>query len=161
MVQLHQRHILDAWLMITVVTLGYMFVFPFVSTEGAKYLRLRTELELAERVQAQLVPPLGMSAAGLAIFGKSIPSSRVGGDLVDAVSFDGSLTCYLGDVSGHGIAAGVLMSMVKSAVRTSLSRAGKQKGDASNEIRMGTFLRGLDKIPKNPEGSLEAAQALG
>jgi hypothetical protein len=120
--QLHQRHILDAWLVIALVTLGYMFFFTFVSTEGTKYVRLRTEIELAERVQARLVPPIAMTAAELAICGKSIPSSRVGGDLVDAVLFDGSVTCYLADVSGHGIAAGVLMSMVKSAARTSLSQ---------------------------------------
>jgi phosphoserine phosphatase RsbU/P len=121
-VELHERHILDAWLVIVVLTLGYLFFFTFVSTEGSKYVRLRTEIELAERVQARLVPPLELTAAELAICGKSIPSSRVGGDLVDAVLFDGSVTCYLADVSGHGIAAGVLMSMVKSAVRTSLSR---------------------------------------
>jgi len=119
---LHQRHILDAWLVIGLVTLGYMFFFTFVGTEGAKYVRLQTEIELAGRVQAQLVPSLDVSAAGLAICGRSIPSSRVGGDLIDAVSFDGSLTCYLADVSGHGIAAGVLMGMVKSAIRTSLSK---------------------------------------
>ena len=35
---------------------------------------------------------------------------------------DGTVTCYLADVSGHGIAAGVLMSMVKSAVRTAASQ---------------------------------------
>ena len=120
--QLHQRHIVDAWMVITVVTLGYMFFFTFVNTEGRKHVRLQTEIELAEGVQARLVPPLDLTAAGLAIFGKSIPSSRVGGDLIDAISLDGSAICYLADVSGHGIAAGVLVSMVKSAVRTSLSR---------------------------------------
>ena len=121
-VQLHHRHILDAWLVIVVVTLGYMFFFTFVSTEGAKYLRLRTEIELAEQVQTQLVPPLDMITKELAIFGKSIPSSSVGGDLIDAMSCNGTVTCYMADVSGHGIAAGVLMSMVKSAIRTSLSK---------------------------------------
>jgi sigma-B regulation protein RsbU (phosphoserine phosphatase) len=120
-VQLHQRHILDAWLVIGVVTLGYMLFFTFISTEGTKYVRLRTEIELAERVHVGLVPPLEMTAAGLAICGKSIASNRIGGDLVDAVLLDGSVTCYLADVSGHGVAAGVFMSMVKSAVRTSLS----------------------------------------
>jgi hypothetical protein len=121
-VELHDRHILDAWLIVGLVTLGYMVFFTFISTEGKKYVRLRTEIELAERVQARLVPALEMTAARLAICGKSVPSSSVGGDLVDSVAFDGSVTCYLADVSGHGIAAGVLMSMVKSAVRTSLSK---------------------------------------
>lgn len=122
-VQLHQRHLLDAWLVIAVVTLGYMLFFSFVSSEGTRYIRLRTETELSERVQALLVPPLNMTSVDLAVCGKSIPSSRVGGDLIDAVSLDGLVTCYLADVSGHGIAAGVLMSMVKSAIRISLSQA--------------------------------------
>lgn len=85
-----------------------------------------------------------MTAARLAICGRSVPSSSVGGDLVDAVAFDGSVTCYLADVSGHGIAAGVLMSMVKSAVRTSLS-----KGEPLVEVmrRLNEVLLGL----KEPE----------
>jgi hypothetical protein len=121
-VQLQDRHTLDAWLVVGLVIFGYVVFFIFVSTEGKKYVRLQTEIELAERVQARLVPAFEMTAARLAICGKSVPSSSVGGDLVDAVAFDGSVTCYLADVSGHGIAAGVLMSMVKSAVRTSLSK---------------------------------------
>jgi hypothetical protein len=120
-IELHQRHILDAWLVIVLLTLGYMLFFTFISKEGPKYVRLRTEIELAERVQARLVPALEMTTSELAIYGQSIPSSTVGGDLVDAVSADGSVICYLADVSGHGIAAGVLMSMVKSSVRTALS----------------------------------------
>jgi serine phosphatase RsbU (regulator of sigma subunit) len=121
-VQLHARHILDAWLVIGAVTLGFMFFFTFVGTEGTKYFRLRTEIELAEQVQSELVPPLEVTTPQLAICARSIPSSTVGGDLIDAVWSDGSVTCYLADVSGHGIAAGVLMSMVKSAIRTSLSK---------------------------------------
>ena len=119
-VALHQRHVLDAWLVFTVLFLGYVLFFTFVSMEGRKYFRLRAEVELAERVQAELVPPLHLNASDLEICGKSIPSSTVGGDLVDAVVFDNSVTCYLADVSGHGIAAAVLMSMVKSAVRASI-----------------------------------------
>ena len=50
--QLHQRHVLDATLVLSLITLGYMFVVTFVSTEGAKYFRL-TETELAQHVQAE------------------------------------------------------------------------------------------------------------
>src|SRR5262249_23323001 len=114
--QLHQRHVLDAMLVLSLITLGYMFVVTFVSTEAAKYFRVEAETELAEHVQAELVPPIDMITSGLEICGKSIPSKTVGGDLVDAVLFGGELTCYLADVSGHGIGAAVLMSMVKSAV---------------------------------------------
>lgn len=120
--QLHQRHLLDAWLILVVVTLGYMFFFSFIGIEGTKYFGMRREMELAERVQTELVPPIHMTAGNLEIYGRSMPSSRVGGDLVDAVAFNQSVTCYLADVSGHGIAAGVLMSMVKSAARMTISQ---------------------------------------
>ena len=120
--QLHGRNVLDAMLVLSLVTLGYMLIFTFVSTEGAKYFRLQTEIELAQRVQAELVPPINMIAPGLEICAKSIPSKTVGGDLVDAVILGGEVTCYVADVSGHGIGAAVLMGMVKSAVRTSISR---------------------------------------
>ena len=93
-VALHQRHVLDAWLVFTGLFLGYVLFFTFVSMEGTKYFRLRAEVELAERVQAELVPPLHLTAGDLEICGKSIPSSTVGGDLVDAVIFDNSVTCY-------------------------------------------------------------------
>src|SRR5215831_18291718 len=72
--QLHQRHVLDAMLVLSLLTLGYMFVVTFVSTEGAKYFRLQTETELAQRVQAELVPPINMTASDLEICGKSFPS---------------------------------------------------------------------------------------
>jgi serine phosphatase RsbU (regulator of sigma subunit) len=44
----------------------------------------------------------------------------MGGDLVDALGPSGEVVGYVADVSGHGIAAGVLMAVVKSAMRTHL-----------------------------------------
>jgi serine phosphatase RsbU (regulator of sigma subunit) len=54
--------------------------------------------------------------------GLSIPSGEVGGDLVDLVAHDGPgrWTAYVADVSGHGVPSGVLMGMIKSAMRMSL-----------------------------------------
>lgn len=45
----------------------------------------------------------------------------MGGDLVDVVPVpDGSVFAYAADVSGHGLPAGILMGMIKTAVRTQL-----------------------------------------
>jgi serine phosphatase RsbU (regulator of sigma subunit) len=44
----------------------------------------------------------------------------MGGDLIDAVERDGTLLAYVADISGHGLAAGQLMGMLKTAVRVSL-----------------------------------------
>ena len=50
----------------------------------------------------------------------------VGGDLVDVVVRNDIWLGYVADVSGHGVHAGVLMSMVKSAVRMRLACGGHQ-----------------------------------
>lgn len=43
-----------------------------------------------------------------------------GGDLVDVVEHDGGWLGYVADVSGHGVASGVVMGMFKSALRARL-----------------------------------------
>src|SRR5258708_21676213 len=45
----------------------------------------------------------------------------MGGDLVDLVQDGNQWIGYLADVSGHGVPSGVLMAMVKSAVRMRLA----------------------------------------
>jgi sigma-B regulation protein RsbU (phosphoserine phosphatase) len=52
----------------------------------------------------------------------------MGGDLLDAVDDGEGMACYIGDVAGHGIQAGVFMGMVKSAVRIALLRPGSLEG---------------------------------
>jgi serine phosphatase RsbU (regulator of sigma subunit) len=48
-----------------------------------------------------------------------MPSTEMGGDLIDTIESDGSLLAYVADVSGHGLAAGQLMGMLKTAIRVS------------------------------------------
>jgi sigma-B regulation protein RsbU (phosphoserine phosphatase) len=52
------------------------------------------------------------------IYGISVPSGEVGGDLVGVAGDRESWTGYVADVSGHGVSAGLLMAMFKTAVRT-------------------------------------------
>ena len=79
------------------------------------------ELDLAHGIQRTLVPPITTSLNGYDLHGISIPSEKVGGDLVDVVSVsDGGTVAYVADVSGHGLQAGILMGMIKTAVRTIL-----------------------------------------
>lgn len=83
-------------------------------------VKIQTELAGAQTMQATLVPPIEYRMARWEVYGKSIPIDRVGGDLVDAIAEEGNLFAYVADVSGHGFPAGVLMGMVKTAVRVSL-----------------------------------------
>jgi serine phosphatase RsbU (regulator of sigma subunit) len=83
-------------------------------------VRMQTELTLARGVQATLVPTVAFQNSTLEIYGKSIPSTEMGGDLIDVIQSDGSLLAYIADISGHGLAAGQLMGMLKTATRVSL-----------------------------------------
>lgn len=104
--------------------LGWITLVVFAGTQGIKHVRARTELELAEKLQQTLAPPLDARNAGYEVRGKSAPSSQMGGDLLDCLEDRESIACYLADVSGHGIHAGVFMGMAKSSVRTALLRPG-------------------------------------
>jgi hypothetical protein len=100
--------------------LGYIFFIDFIVREGVKHMGLRTEMALAERTHRFLVPPLDVRTDRLEVYGQSRPSSQVGGDLLDAADHDGGTLLYVADVSGHGVAAGTLMSLTKGALRARL-----------------------------------------
>jgi hypothetical protein len=114
------RLAIDATLFMVVPALGWAVLVLFAGTQGVKHVRTRTELELAERLQQTLAPPLAVRNQEYEIHGRSAPSSQMGGDLLDAVTHNGTLACYIGDVAGHGIQAGVFMGMVRSSARTAL-----------------------------------------
>jgi len=100
--------------------LGFRLLLSFVTTEGLDNVRMQTELSLAHDIQTTLVPTLSFQTRRFEVYGKSIPSTEMGGDLVDVIESDGSLLAYVADISGHGLPAGQLMGMLKIALRVSL-----------------------------------------
>jgi serine phosphatase RsbU (regulator of sigma subunit) len=100
--------------------LGFRLLLSFVTNEGLDSIRMQTELDLAHGIQATLVPDLSLQTPRFEAYGKSLPSTEMGGDLIDLIEGDGSLLAYVADISGHGLAAGQLMGMLKAALRTSL-----------------------------------------
>ena len=70
--------------------------------------------------QNTLVPSIAHRGGGLEVYGHSIPKDEVGGDLVDLVTDSRDVIAYVADVSGHGLRAGVLMGMIKTAMRYGL-----------------------------------------
>ena len=104
-----------------VVMLSYLMFIWFIRGEGQEALRIKNELQLAHGIQKTLVPPIQMRTAQFELYGQSDPSDKVGGDLVDAVLLeDGSSVAYIADIAGHGLQAGILMGMLKTAARTAL-----------------------------------------
>jgi len=109
--------ILHGLLIMGLILFSYGWFGTFFQIEGKRYFAAHTEIELASRIQQQLVPPIDVTVGNVEIYGISIPSGTVGGDLLDLVDADGVTCVYIADVAGHGVAAGVMMSMVKTAVR--------------------------------------------
>lgn len=116
----HQRVVFDAFGIWLGAALGTRLLFSFVTTEGLHSVRMHTELSLAHGIQATLVPSISWHNVTFEVYGKSIPSTEMGGDLIDLIESDGKLLAYVGDVSGHGLPAGQLMGMLKTAMRVSL-----------------------------------------
>ena len=111
---------------LALVIISYSLFIGFITRQGADAYRVRNELELAHGIQKTLVPPVTLRTARFEIYGISKPSDKVGGDLVDAVALaDGDAIAYLADIAGHGLQAGILMGMLKTAARTALLEAGE------------------------------------
>ena len=103
---------------IVFVVLGYALFITFFARQGARYFRVQNEIAMAAEIHRALVPPIHKTTPDFEIYGVSVPSGEVGGDLVDLADTGSSWTGYVADVSGHGVSAGLLMAMFKTAVRT-------------------------------------------
>ena len=80
--------------------------------------RLQNELTIAQEVQAQLFPQHISQLASLEVYGFCRPARTVSGDYYDFLTVDSDkLILAVGDVSGKGISAALLMATIHSAVR--------------------------------------------
>ena len=84
---------------------------------------LRHELDLAREVQRGLLPQHSTPVNGIEYAGYCRPATSVGGDYYDFLELGGDLFSFtLGDVSGKGIPAAVLMASIQTLLRSILMR---------------------------------------
>ena len=119
-----RRLTFDAGGMVVSICVAYWFFLQFISGTATRYLRAQAEIALARDIHRVLVPAVAITHGEYEFFGYSEPSGEVGGDLVDVVGGDAGWVGYVADVSGHGVGAGVVMAMFKSAVRMRLMTGG-------------------------------------
>jgi len=81
---------------------------------------LAHEMGLAKRIQTNLIPEKP-ELPGYDIAASIEPADEVGGDYYDVISVAGHDWIVIGDVSGHGVPAGLVMMMVQTAIHTVLS----------------------------------------
>ncbi len=86
--------------------------------ESIATVRLQNEYELAERVQSRMLPRRSVpQLTGFEIFAESRPARLVGGDFCDFQGGTGRPTFFsVGDVSGKGLPAAILMSMTMATL---------------------------------------------
>jgi hypothetical protein len=102
---------------------GYILAMRLARQYERRSNLAKAELDVAATIHRTLVPDIDLRHAGVHALGSSVASSTMGGDLLDAVSAEDRLDLILADVSGHGVGAGIVMGMLKSAARTLLQTA--------------------------------------
>jgi hypothetical protein len=148
---------------LSAIILSYVFFVVYIRREGRESFRMRNELELAHGIQKTLVPPVGLRTSRFEIYGISHPSEKVGGDLVDAIYLpSGDAIAYVADIAGHGLPAGILMGMLKTATRTVLLDAEGREPHRTLPVLLACvvcevanrYLEALEAIA-NPQASVE------
>ena len=89
--------------------------------EVSEKKRLEQELEIAREVQATLFPKQLPHPRGMMIFGGCEPALTVSGDYYDFIVEDEArLHMVIGDISGKGISAALLMANLQAAMRSQI-----------------------------------------
>ncbi|UCF78449.1 MAG: SpoIIE family protein phosphatase [Candidatus Eiseniibacteriota bacterium] len=91
--------------------------FLYKETLGKKLME--EELLFARKIQSSFLPREFPSFEKLDLYGKNVPSRFVGGDYFDVIPLgNGRFLMAIGDVSGKGVPAALLMSMLQASLRT-------------------------------------------
>jgi sigma-B regulation protein RsbU (phosphoserine phosphatase) len=85
--------------------------------ESLEKQRLEEDMRVAAEIQRGLLPASAPVVPGYGIVGSNTPSRTVGGDYYDFAVADGRVLLALGDVSGKGTGAALLMTVLRAAVR--------------------------------------------
>jgi sigma-B regulation protein RsbU (phosphoserine phosphatase) len=84
--------------------------------------RLKRELELGRQIQSEMLPHESLRFGLTEVKGMSIPAREVGGDFFNYFALDnGHIALLVGDVSGKGVGAALLMANFQAALRTRLT----------------------------------------
>ena len=83
--------------------------------------RLHRELELSRQIQTEMLPRTPLRSEAAEIAGISVPAREVGGDFFNYFDLpDGRLALLVGDVSGKGVSAALLMANAQATLRARL-----------------------------------------
>jgi sigma-B regulation protein RsbU (phosphoserine phosphatase) len=85
--------------------------------------KMEEQLNVARDIQRHLWPRLLPNLPGYSIIGQSKPALEVGGDYYDFIPLDdGKFAFVIGDVSGKGVGAGLIMATLRATLRTQFAQ---------------------------------------
>ena len=98
--------------------------------EAEHRARMRAkELDVARSIQQHLLPSTPPALEGLEVFGSNLPADEIGGDYFDWLALDDDkLAVVVGDISGHGIPAALLMAHLRASFHAT-AEAGRSPED--------------------------------
>lgn len=100
-------------------------------------LKMQEEIRLASKIQNDLLPKAAPDIPGYEIAGRSIPAQVVGGDYFDFIPVnDHRLAICVGDVSGKGLPASLLMANTQATLRgqTFINPSARECMERSNKL---------------------------
>ena len=84
-------------------------------------IRVRDELEVARELQAELLPHGAIELPGYRFAHSYRTANEVGGDYYEVLPLpDGRVAMMVGDATGHGMAAGLVMAIANATLKTAL-----------------------------------------
>lgn len=106
-------HLLDFLAQQAVFSLHYEAVYHRLQEDS----RLSREFEIASKIQRSLLPRTMPNSEGISVAARVLPAREVGGDYYDLLPLpDDKLLAVIGDVSGKGLPAGMIMLIVRTTL---------------------------------------------
>ncbi|MGK7370352.1 MAG: PP2C family protein-serine/threonine phosphatase, partial [Candidatus Halalkalibacterium sp. M3_1C_030] len=120
---------------------------------------VRRELELASSIQKKLLPSEAPAIKGYSVSGKNLTAQTVGGDYFDFIQIDENRWALcLGDVSGKGLPASLLMSNLQAILRGQVLHLNKPSEILGNANRQLFHSTSSEKFATMFLGILESDQ---
>ena len=104
------------WFLVSIGSLVFLLALELVDR-----VLVRDEIEVAQQLQRQLLPQTEPEIPGYEVKHSYRTANDIGGDFYDFLPLpDGRLALVIGDASGHGMAAGLLMAIANATLKLAL-----------------------------------------
>jgi predicted ATPase/serine phosphatase RsbU (regulator of sigma subunit) len=115
--------------------------------EEKELVRIREEVHVASRIQRDLLPYAAPVIPGYQICGTNIPAQIVGGDYYDYIPIDDTnIALCLGDVSGKGLPAALLMANLQATLRAQITNSHSVKNSVERSNKLLCRSTGSDRF---------------